>query len=86
MSNPEKVPEIELRRAGDEVLVHDLAGGKVHVLNGTAGYVLELCDGTRSATEIARTLSNATGADYSTVANDVDVILREFESLKLLAS
>ena len=86
MANPTKTQELEIRKVGDEVLVHDPALGKVHVLNATAGAVLEMCDGARSAEEIARSLSDATGADPAVVGRDVEAILREFGALRLLVS
>lgn len=86
MTNPTKSLEIEVRRAGDDVLVHDSAREKVHVLNGTAGYVLELCDGAHSVSEIASCLSDATGADLSAVTRDVEAILREFAAMRLLVT
>jgi hypothetical protein len=66
-------------------LLHDPAHGKVHVLNATAGAVLEMCDGARSAEEIARSLCDATGTD-TVVARDVEAILREFGTLRLLVT
>jgi hypothetical protein len=75
---------IEIRDAGEDVLVHDPARNKVHVLNRTAGRVLALCDGTQSPASIAQSLSHATGADLPLVTRDVEAILREFEALELL--
>jgi len=86
MSNPTKAAGIEVRTAGDDVLVHDPAHDKVHVLNGTAGYVLELCDGAHSVGDIARSLSDATGVEYALVLRDVEGIVRDFEGLQLLVS
>ncbi len=83
--NPLRTRELEIRRAGADVLVHDAAHDKVHVLNASAGYVLDRCDGSRSAQQIADLLSAATGADPTTVTRDVEVILREFERLQLVS-
>ncbi len=86
MNNPTKAAGIEVRKAGDDVLVHDPVHDKVHVLNGTAGYVLELCDGTHSVADIARSLSDATGAEYDVVLRDIGGVVRDFEGLGLLVS
>jgi PqqD family protein of HPr-rel-A system len=86
VANPSKTQELEIRKVGDDVLVHDPAHGKVHVLNATAGAVLEMCDGARSAEEIARSLSDATGADRAVVTRDVETILSEFRTLRLLVT
>jgi len=84
MMNPTRVGKLVTRSVDGDVLVHDVAHEKVHVLNASAAYVLELCDGTRSATQIARSVGDATGADLSIVIRDVDAILREFAVLELL--
>lgn len=86
MTNPTKAAGIEIRKAGDDVLVHDPVHDKVHVLNGTAGYVLELCDGVHSVSDIAHSISDATGAEYALVLRDIEGIVRDFEGLKLLVS
>lgn len=84
--NPVRTGELEIRRAGADVIVHDAAHEKVHVLNETAGYVLARCDGSRSARQIAEALSAATGADPLIVLRDVEAILQEFERLQLVSS
>jgi hypothetical protein len=83
--NPTKSENLEVRKVGDEVLVHDPAHGKVHVLNATAGAILDLCDGSRSPGQIADSIAAATGADVAIVSRDVEDILREFSGLQLLA-
>ena len=85
-NNPLQTPQLEIRRAGADVLVHDAAHEKVHVLNETAAYVLARCNGSRSAQHIADALSTATGADPVVVLRDVEVILQEFERLQLVSS
>jgi PqqD family protein of HPr-rel-A system len=82
--NPKKIPELETSTVGDEVLVHDSAHGKVHVLNAVAGRILELCDGTAAPSEIAARVSREFGADPSVVERDVTAMLEEFGSLQLL--
>jgi hypothetical protein len=86
MGNPAKTDEIEIRKVDGDVLVHDPAHDKVHVLNVTAGRILNLCDGTHSASEIARSISDATGTEFSTVMNDVVAMLREFQLLQLVVT
>lgn len=82
--NPKKVDQLEIRTVGGEVLVHDVATGKVHVLNEVAGRVLELCDGSRSAQAIAEDIAGATGEDIAIVGPDVDAVLEQFASFELL--
>jgi len=84
MGNPVKTKELEIRNVDDQVLVHDAAHDKVHVLNRTAAIVLNMCDGTRSSTDIAHALSEATGTDISLVIEDVKTIVSDFASLQLV--
>lgn len=84
VTNPTRTRELETRRAGDDVLVHDAGHDKIHVLNATAGQVLELCDGAHTIGDIARSLSESTGADFAVVIRDIELILHEFSSLQLL--
>jgi hypothetical protein len=84
--NPTKTNGIEIRKVDADVLVYDSAHDKVHVLNRTAGHVLELCDGQRSPAQIALALSDATSADLAVVGRDVHAILREFVTLQLLTT
>ena len=85
MSHPAMIHALEIRDADDNVLVYDSHRAKIHVLNRTAGYILKLCDGTRSSQDIARSLSEASGTDFAAVAPDVETILREFAALELLS-
>jgi hypothetical protein len=85
-SRPSRSPELEIRDAAGDVLVHDPVRRKVHVLNPAAGRVLALCDGTRSRDDIAQALSAATNADLAAVRRDVDAILLEFTALQLLVT
>jgi hypothetical protein len=85
MSRPKIVGDVEIRRVGADVLVHDQVHDQVHVLNATAGFVLERCDGTRSTSEIAMALSLASGVEFAHVNLDVEAVLSEFAAVKLVA-
>jgi len=75
---------LEIRTVGDEVIVHDLATKMVHVLNATAGNVLELCDGTRSIADVTQTVAEATGVHAGFIKSDIDAIVKEFGTLGLV--
>ena len=57
------------------VLVYDPNGGMVVELNDTAGLVLQLCDGERTAGEIVSTLAEAYPDAAGKVSADVTRIL-----------
>lgn len=76
---------LEMRTAGREIIVHDPAHDKLHVLNGTAARILRMCDGKHSLERIAREISAGTGAPYDDVLSDVRAIVHRFSELQLLA-
>lgn len=82
--NPQKIVELEIRVVSSEVLVHDARHGMIHVLNTTAGRVLELCDGTRDAATIAAVLAAETGGEPVGVGVDVNAILEQFAMLGIV--
>ncbi len=50
-------PEIFVDRdLGDEILIYDRRGDRVHLLNATAREIYLLCDGSRGIGDIARAL------------------------------
>jgi len=81
---PQAVAGLEIRLVGDELLVHDPAAKKIHVLNQSAGEVLKLCDGTRESGDIVARLCEQTGADAQIVGADVDRIIDQFQQLGLI--
>jgi hypothetical protein len=80
---PRTVDGLEFQEAGPDLLVHDPAARKIHVLNASAGRVLRLCDGAHPVSEIIDAVA-IDGVDRALVERDVDRILTEFERLGLL--
>ncbi|TAM56160.1 PqqD family protein [bacterium] len=68
----ERAEHLQLRKAGEEMLVHDLANEKIHVLNQTAGDLLEHCS-RRTPEELASFLR----ARYEVNGQDIDRDVRE---------
>ena len=48
---------IECQELGDELLVTDVPADRAHVLNASMAMIWKLCDGTRSADQIADSLA-----------------------------
>jgi hypothetical protein len=84
LMKPNQSADLEVRTAGDELLVHDVKNGTVHVLNASAGKILQLCDGTRTVEEITVAVANTFLTDTERVRPDVDASLAEFKGLGLL--
>jgi PqqD family protein of HPr-rel-A system len=82
--NPKKIAELQTAVVGNEVVVHDTLHEQVHVLNPIAAQILEFCDGETAPAAIAGRLCREYGADPSVVERDVDAMLAQFVSLRLL--
>jgi len=76
--------DLEYRVAGNDVVVHDPQHERVHVLNKTAAYILQSCDGRRGAQAIADDLSTRTGVPSARVLPEVERALTEFRALQLV--
>ena len=76
--------DLEYRTAGNDVVVHDAVHERVHVLNKTAAYILQSCDGRRTARAIAADLSSRTGATNACTLPDVERMLGELRALELV--
>ena len=81
---PQCVPDLEIQQAGSDVLVHDVVHRKIHVINGTAACVLQLCDGEHDVSSLVDGVAEAFGVERERVAGDVETILGEFERIGLL--
>ncbi len=84
MDCPRKSGDLDIRTVGEEVLVHHPATQKVHILNRTAGQILEMCDGHNTQEQIVTTICDETGADRDAVARDVAAMVDEFAKLGLV--
>jgi PqqD family protein of HPr-rel-A system len=62
-THPARRADIEIEPVADGYVVYDPRRDRVHHLNRTAAFVLELCDGERTAGEIAGSLQAAYGLD-----------------------
>ena len=61
--HPRKTEGLEIHTVGDQVAVYDTMADQLHYLNPTAALVLDLCDGSHSAAEIAALVQEAYGLD-----------------------
>ena len=76
-------PNVIIKPMGEaEIMVYDSTNGKVHVLNETAGFLLNEL----SAARDAKTLCSRASATYGVNLgeNDLNDILRQFLSLGLI--
>jgi Coenzyme PQQ synthesis protein D (PqqD) len=77
---------VSLRRTGNDALLLDTSLDRVHVLNGTAADVWELCASEPTVEELAAALASEYGLELDRARSDVESILATFRELGLLAS
>ncbi len=82
--NPIRRSEIMERKVGDEHMLYDTLGRRVHVLNPTAYLLWNRCDGDHSLDEIIAEAASATGAPEEQVRADIEECLDSFRNLSLL--
>jgi hypothetical protein len=84
-AEPKVRSDLALQEVGEEGILYDREGARVHVLNRTALFTWRLCDGSRSLDAIAADIqATFSGVEPSRVRNDVDRILAEFSERGLL--
>jgi hypothetical protein len=71
--------------AESELLIYDERRGLVHILNTTARWIWQLCDGTTKVDEIATEVEKMfPGASPGQVREDVRSALRQMESQQII--
>ena len=74
---------METRTVGDEIIVLDVTGHRVHRLNSSASYIWQCCDGQTSAEDMAARLAATHSLRSDDVLKDVEKTLAEFDRLGL---
>ena len=69
ITHPHRKPDVLLQEVGDESLLYSAEGEAVHVLNPTARYIWDRCDGQHTAAQIAQELG-----DSFAIAPEYDVL------------
>jgi hypothetical protein len=73
-TQPKMVDGLDLNELDDGMVVFAEASDTVHHLNHTAAIVLQLCDGTRDADQIAAMLQNLFGLVEPPLAETVECL------------
>ncbi len=85
MENPQVRNDITLQDLGDEIMLYDTDGEKVHVLNHTASVIWNLCDGRHSLEEMQQELIQSyPSISESDILADIRTALEDFKEKKLL--
>ncbi len=75
-TNPTAVEGLDVNEVSDGLVVYDTSTERVHYLNHTAAFILQLCDGTKPPSELAALLATAFGLDQPPIA-EVTACLRQ---------
>ena len=75
---------VTLERVGPEAILHDRGRGRVHVVNGSAARLWELCDGRATLDEIVVAFAASYGAPPGAVRADVEAVVATFRELGLV--
>jgi PqqD family protein of HPr-rel-A system len=84
MPTPTRRSDVTVQHVGGDIILHDGARGRAHVVNATAARILELCDGTATSDEIAAALAATYGIDAAVARADVERTLAAFQQLQLV--
>jgi len=84
MFRPKRRTDLRTRVMEGETVVLDRREEFVHQFNKTAGFIWDLCDGRRTAEEIAGELCEAFAVDAPTAHRDVLAVIERLEKAKLL--
>jgi pyrroloquinoline quinone biosynthesis protein D len=85
-SRPRRRDEIVWRRGDEDIVVLDPSNGNYFSLDEVGGRVWELCNGERSAGQIAETLAKEYDAPTGEIERDVLELLEELRREGLLAA
>ncbi|WP_435101213.1 PqqD family protein [Arhodomonas sp. AD133] len=83
-SRPRRRPNLRGEAIGDDYIILDRDGERVHQLNETAGFVWTLIDGERRVDEIVDALCEAYDVSRERAHRDVNDVIESFIAAGLL--
>ena len=84
-ARPRRAEGTHARALADERIVYDPATHQVVVLNETAAFILDQCDGSRSVGELLAALERRYAAPRTQLAADLARTLADLRARKLVA-
>jgi PqqD family protein of HPr-rel-A system len=82
---PARNAAVTLERVGREAILHDRERGRVHVVNGSAARLWELCDGRAALDEIVVEFAASYKTSPEAVRDDVETTVAAFRDLGVLS-
>ncbi len=83
-ARPEARGDISAQAIGDEVMLYDSDGEKIHVLNHSAHAIWKLCNGRNTLEDIRREMALQYPDSESGLTDDISLALTEFKRKGLL--
>lgn len=84
---PKARRDLVLQEVGQEGMLYDRAGERIHILNVTALAIWKACDGARDLNALAEMVAGRfTNVDGHDVKGDIEMLLSDFEERGLLES
>jgi len=84
VARPRRVEGTHVRVLGEERLVYDPATHEVSVLNESAAFILDLCDGVRTRADMLAALAERYAAPHETLRADLEAILADLSARGLV--
>jgi hypothetical protein len=84
MSRVAQAEDIIWRRIGDEIVVIKDDGLSTHVLNKTAAWIWEMCDGKREIDEITSQLCERFDVSFEEAHADVEEIIEKLTQVGII--
>ena len=81
---PRRVGRVVQHEIDGEIVLYDPKRNRVHTLNPTAAVIWQLCDGSRTADQLAEDMAILYTMDLSVIKGDLSQMLRELEESHLL--
>jgi coenzyme PQQ biosynthesis protein PqqD len=81
---PKHAPQVIAQKASNDVLLFNMEDGNYYSLNEIGGRIWELCDGSRSVSQVVESLAAEYGASEEVLEQDVAELLAELENGKLI--
>jgi len=81
---PLKNSEIKERKMGNEIMLYDLNGKLIHVLNETATFIWSNCDGNQTVYDIAQKASEIFNIPVEATISDIEECIKNFEKLDII--
>lgn len=75
---------ISVQHIGAETVLHDHQAQRAHVVNGTAAWIWDRLDGSRSLADIGLELAERYAVDVGIAQRDVSSVVDSFRQLDLL--